>query len=475
MSLVQHNGALEAHRPTFSSEEMDTLKRTIAYGTSDAELALFAQVCTRTGLDPFAKQIYPVMRFNKKAGREIMVIQTGIDGYRLIAERTRHYRGQVGPFWCGQDGNWRDVWLESDPPAAAKVGVLRDDFSEPLWAVARFDSYKQTYKDGKLSGLWATMPEVMIAKCSEALALRRAFPNDLSGIYTSEEMAQADHAEAIDVNLSPDDPNDPPISDEAANLIAMQLNDIADQDERRLAKHRFMERFGLPTALRSSQLKLAYEFLLNEIVAGPAPVVAGDTDGGNDGTGGAIPAESEEASLSEVSTPDPPDYDALVPSFVDPPKLESAHPATLFHEAVKAAMSMIPDGATDSDLRHAAVSAATDGATEDWRQAHGDGLDAATEAITQVAEGTLVMHRTALGWELRQPRPGETPAPTKLGELRAVIAKIPGLGEQRTLKRARRVAEDNGWPLPDSFEAISGPVLDAVYAEALAKLDEVGA
>ena len=147
----------------------------------------FLYQCQRTGLDPLVRQIYCI----EMGGKWSTLIS--IDGFRLIAEWSKEYEGQTQPEWAGPDGKWVDVWLSDEPPAAARIGVYRKGFREPLYAVATFDGYCPRDKNGVLrpTGQWATNSPNQLLKCAEMLVLRKAFPNDLSGLYGTEEMQQA--------------------------------------------------------------------------------------------------------------------------------------------------------------------------------------------------------------------------------------------------------------------------------------------
>lgn len=174
----------------YLNEKAQLVRSLYAPDASDAEFEHFIEVCATRGLNPLNKQIYCISRFDKREGRKVATIQTGIDGFRLIAQRSGEYRGQVGPEWCGPDGQWVSVWLASERPAAARVGVLRAGFDAPVYGVATLDAYEDSqspfWKGAKASN--------QLAKCAEALALRKAFPEELSGLYTSDEMGQADRA-----------------------------------------------------------------------------------------------------------------------------------------------------------------------------------------------------------------------------------------------------------------------------------------
>lgn len=178
--------ARKLHDPEYTQ----LIKDTYAKGCTDNEFRLAMETARHLRLDPVAKQIYFIKRGNNVA------VQVSIDGMRLVAERTGKYAGQLAPQWCGLDGKWVDVWLGNGPPAASRIGVLRHDFAQPLYTVARYQSYVQTSANGSPNTFWHRMPDVMIAKVAESLALRRAFPSELSGCYSPEEMGQATNGES---------------------------------------------------------------------------------------------------------------------------------------------------------------------------------------------------------------------------------------------------------------------------------------
>jgi phage recombination protein Bet len=180
----------------FSPEQRQLIIDTYCRGASEEEVRLFFAVCRQTGLSPLARQIWPARFWDRRLSREVMTPLTTIDGLRLIAVRTGQHDGMDGPYWCGPDGAWRDVWLGAAPPAAARVVVYRRGASHGFTGVARYDSFCRRGQDGEPVGLWASMPDLMLAKVAEAQALRRGFPQELSGLYTREEMEQAEHEEA---------------------------------------------------------------------------------------------------------------------------------------------------------------------------------------------------------------------------------------------------------------------------------------
>ncbi len=176
-----------------SPEQIDLIKETVCKDATDNELKLFLTRCKRTGLDPFSGQIHAVKRWDSKQGKYIMSIQCGIDGYRLIAQRTGECAGIDEAVYDTDSGKH---------PNKASVTVYRvvAGVRVPFSASARWDEYVSVYNNKK-SGeqetgtMWKKMPYLMLGKCAEALALRKAFPAELSGVYTSEEMEQADNPE----------------------------------------------------------------------------------------------------------------------------------------------------------------------------------------------------------------------------------------------------------------------------------------
>ena len=164
-------------------QQVDLIKQTVAKDASDLELKLFLNQAQRLGLDPITRQIHFVKRGDRG------VIQVGIDGYRLIAERTGVYAGNDDVVFQMAEGH-----SESDKgarPAKASVTVWKLVQGQrcSFTATARWDEY---CPPGNAGPTWNRMPFLMLGKCAEALALRQAFPAELAGTYIHEEMEQAD-------------------------------------------------------------------------------------------------------------------------------------------------------------------------------------------------------------------------------------------------------------------------------------------
>jgi phage recombination protein Bet len=164
--------------------------------------------CNRTGLDPFTKQIYLIDLKGKKT------VIVAIDGLRLVAQRSKDYDGLEGPWFCGPDEVWKEVWTGKEKPIACKVVAYRKG------SRVGFTSTRYWAETGKTSGNWATMPLHMFAKCTEASALRMAFPLETSGLYIAEEITvdavdrptQGERVQAIklqDAEVVDDLPTDP--------------------------------------------------------------------------------------------------------------------------------------------------------------------------------------------------------------------------------------------------------------------------
>jgi phage recombination protein Bet len=157
----------------------------------------FLYQCRRTGLDPMSRQIYCIPR--KSQGNVQWTTQVSIDGFRVIAEQSGEYAGQGDIEWFTSEREWVDVFIpasKDDHPLAARASVYRKGFDQPIRAVANWDAYAQTDYKGNVTSMWSKMGALMLGKCAEALALRKAFPQDLSGLYTSDEMSQAQQESA---------------------------------------------------------------------------------------------------------------------------------------------------------------------------------------------------------------------------------------------------------------------------------------
>ena len=175
-ALALRQGQAIASALGWNQELIDLLTRTICRGATTDELALFLQVCQRTGLDPFVGEIHAVKRYDSALRREVMTIQTAVKGYRKKASETGLYDGTAGPYWKAKDGDWTEVWESDEFPYAAKFTVFKKGAAHPFTATCKWSSFVQITKEGGPNKFWRTMPDHMLGNAAERHALMRAFP-----------------------------------------------------------------------------------------------------------------------------------------------------------------------------------------------------------------------------------------------------------------------------------------------------------
>jgi phage recombination protein Bet len=228
----------------FKRAEIEEIKRTIARGASDIELAVFLRTASRLGLDPFARQIFLIERY--QGGGKVMTPQVSIDGFRLVAETSGQYMPGPRPTFT-YDGDREPRQLVS------AIAYVKKQDASGAWHVidceAFYDEYVQRTRDGNVNAMWRKMPRVMLAKCAEALALRKAFPNKLSGVYTPDELPaetpetgeqtaprgvkrtkqQPQHTQAAPPAQN-DAPNVLDFAGEASEAIDADFEDVSDEE-----------------------------------------------------------------------------------------------------------------------------------------------------------------------------------------------------------------------------------------------------
>lgn len=213
----------------YSDEERRLILETCCGGASEAEAFALIGIAEARGMNVLAQECYFVRRYDRAKSKEVWAVQAAIDSFRIRAERTGLYDGQDEPEY---------EYSDKGHIILARVRVYRKDWSRPMVGIARWSEYVQTTRDGKPTRFWETMPHNQLAKCAEALALRKAFPSALAKIYTAEEMGQADnvprHPEPLRGPIKPPPPLPP------ADLTKQLAASIDERSEVDKVRHSLM-------------------------------------------------------------------------------------------------------------------------------------------------------------------------------------------------------------------------------------------
>ena len=185
-----------------------TLQNSVFPGAKDESILLAVDYCKARKLDILKKPCHIVPMpvalagqkdedgYPKKVWRD--VIMPGIYEQRITAFRTGQMAGEDDPIF-GET----ITHLGVDAPQWCRVTVYRFINGERC-AFSHTEYFAEacaTTKDGKVNSMWSKRPRGQLAKCAEAGALRKAFPDELGGVMTADEMTEdmpnSTHIEAV--------------------------------------------------------------------------------------------------------------------------------------------------------------------------------------------------------------------------------------------------------------------------------------
>lgn len=218
--------------------KLQLFRKTVGKNLQGAEFDEAVEWCEIYGANPFTKDIYFFIFDADDPSKRRVVPVLGIGLYRKIAARTGNYRPDehparfrydeqaVGPdnprgiidcevsVYQFSHGQWFAVterlrWDERAPIIEASTDGHKWEKTGEFYPDGHAKAGKPKYRKVMLGEVaatldphkknWRTMPETMLAKCVEAAALRKAFPNELSGSYADGEL---DHAATIELTAT---------------------------------------------------------------------------------------------------------------------------------------------------------------------------------------------------------------------------------------------------------------------------------
>lgn len=187
MAMSNASTLITSEAARFSEEQRALITNVLCKGATSLEVEFFLQVANRCRLDPFKNQIYAVKRWDPALQKDAMTFQVGIGGLRAIADRTGKYAGNDDPTFIVDEKTGKPI------KATCTVYKIVEGQRVGFTASVFYSECVQTKKGGDPNSMWAKRPFGQLGKCAEAQALRKAFPEDTSGLYTPEEIDEDDN------------------------------------------------------------------------------------------------------------------------------------------------------------------------------------------------------------------------------------------------------------------------------------------